>query len=65
MKPHAKIFKTALDRLDKNITPQEVIYIDDIKEYVDASMSFGMQGIVYYSYSHFVIALRKLGVYLP
>jgi len=56
MKPGRKIFLDALVKL--NLTPEECIYIDDIREYADAAHAIGIVGIHYVSHEQLLDALR-------
>lgn len=47
MKPSSIIYDKVCKSL--NVQPQEVIFIDDLKENVDAAIAFGMDGIVFVS----------------
>jgi glucose-1-phosphatase len=46
-------------------TPADVLYIDDMEEYVETAKSLGMRGIVFRSYPRFVFWLRRAGLYVP
>ncbi|MEW6600373.1 MAG: HAD family phosphatase [Nitrospirota bacterium] len=59
MKPDRKIYLDALGKL--NISPQESVYIDDIKEYADAAGVLGINGIHYTSHEALAEALNGLG----
>jgi len=59
MKPDKKIYLDALDKL--NAMPEECVYIDDIKEYIDAACDLGIRGIHYTSHEELIGGLRKLG----
>jgi len=50
---------------EHQIFPPDVLYVDDIEEYVRAARIRGVTGFVYRSYSHFVFWLRKHGLYVP
>lgn len=58
-KPVPKIFRIALGKT--NTIPAESIYIDDIKENVDAARSLGINGIHYTNIKEFY---KKLGQYI-
>lgn len=60
MKPDIRIFKKILDKLD--LSADECVYIDDIKEYADAAKRIGMHGIHYTSYEKLVALLNELGI---
>jgi putative hydrolase of the HAD superfamily len=57
MKPGEKIYFDALNKL--NLEPEECIYIDDIKEYVEAAVNIGMTGIHYISHEKLTESLRR------
>jgi glucose-1-phosphatase len=44
---------------------QEILYVDDIEEYVKMAKNLGIEGIVFRSYPHFAFWLRKKGLYVP
>ncbi len=44
-KPKKRIFDVVFEKMD--IESQEVFYIDDIREYVDAARGYGFQGMVF------------------
>ena len=46
-KPDTRIFDSVLKKID--VTPQDILYIDDIEENVEAFGKFGVKGIVFYS----------------
>jgi len=60
MKPGKKIFLDALRKL--KVRPEECIYIDDIKEFVDVASQLGMHGVQYTSHKKLIDSLRKLNV---
>ncbi|MBA4389792.1 MAG: hypothetical protein C0399_02510 [Syntrophus sp. (in: bacteria)] len=45
-KPKQKIYDVIFEK-NKDVTREEVLYIDDIPEYVEAAKSFGLQGLVF------------------
>ncbi len=45
-KPKQKIYDVIFEK-DKDVKRDEVLYIDDIPEYVEAAKGFGLQGLVY------------------
>ncbi len=59
-KPHPKIYKIALKRL--NIKPEEAIFIDDKHENVHGAEKLGINGIIFKSNKQTVKDLAKLGV---
>ena len=60
MKPAAGIYLDIIEKL--RLKPEECVYVDDVKEYVDGACRVGMKGIQYKSYGGLVKALRKLKV---
>jgi len=58
MKPDEKIYLDALLKL--GFRPDECVYIDDIKDYVDAASVLGIKGIHYTSHENLVETLRSL-----
>ena len=60
MKPAKKIFTDALAKL--KLTPEECVYIDDIKKYAEVANQIGIHGIHYTSYDALVASLEKLGI---
>ena len=59
-KPDKELY---LDNADKlSVSPQECIYIDDIKEYADAASNLGMTGIHYTGPDELLSRLRDLGI---
>jgi HAD superfamily hydrolase (TIGR01509 family) len=44
MKPHERIFKVAMKSV--GLRPDEMLYVDDIAQYVEKGISLGMQGLV-------------------
>ncbi len=75
LKPDREIFQIALDKAIASCsngsaepapaTPADVIYVDDMEEYVETARSLGMRGIVFRSYPRFVFCLRRAGLYVP
>jgi len=47
------------------VEPRNMLYVDDLKRHVDQMRKLGVSGVVYQSHSHFVLWLRKQGIYLP
>jgi HAD superfamily hydrolase (TIGR01509 family) len=45
MKPDTEIFEYAIDKT--GISPEKIIYVDDIQDFVDAANKSGMNGICY------------------
>lgn len=59
-KPEPEIFKIALERLDSK--PEDSVFIDDVKEYVEAAKDMGMQGIVFSNPDQLAEDLYGLGI---
>jgi putative hydrolase of the HAD superfamily len=59
-KPAAQIYIHMLQQL--RFDPRECIYIDDIKEFVEAAKQLGMAGIHYTSHDGLVSSLQNYGV---
>lgn len=59
-KPELKIYRTALERC--GLKPEEVVFIDDILEYVNAARSLGILGIYYQGFKRLEEKLKSLGV---
>ncbi len=59
-KPHAEIYKLALDVLQRD--PDEVVFIDDRTGNIEAAKSLGMHGIVHKTAVETAAALGQLGV---
>ena len=59
MKPDKEIYLDALNKL--GLTPEECIYIDDIKEYSDAACAIGIRGIHYIDHNSLLESLASLG----
>ena len=66
-KPNRGVYEEAVSWVGREhqILPSDVLYVDDIEEYVQAARTRGVTGFVYRSYSHFVFWLRKQGLYVP
>ncbi|MEQ9408069.1 MAG: HAD family phosphatase [Fuerstiella sp.] len=60
LKPHAAIYQDALSRA--NCEPQDCFYTDDIKDYVKAARTFGINAEVYTDTNQTRQTLRSLGV---
>ena len=60
MKPRKDIFYDSLEKL--NLKPEECVYIDDIKEYVDVANEIGIKGIHYTSPSQLKASLIELKI---
>lgn len=60
MKPEKRIFYDSLEKL--NLKPEECVYIDDIKEYVDVADEIGIKGIHYTSPSQLKASLIELKI---
>lgn len=61
MKPEKKIYLDALSKL--KLRPDECVYIDDIREYVDAASTIGINSIHYTSHENMVESLRRSNVF--
>ncbi len=62
VKPERKIFSAAESASGK--PPKEHLFIDDIKEYADAAISFGWEGIQFKGYENLVDQLKKRKILL-
>ena len=60
MKPGEKIFKDVLAKL--GLKPEECVYIDDIKKYVEAAKKLGINDICYIDEENLILELKKLKV---
>lgn len=56
-KPEKEIYLYALDFL--GCRPEEALYIDDIKDFIDSSKKLGMNGILFKSFPGFVSELKE------
>ncbi len=63
MKPARQYYIKALELFD--ISPRSSVFIDDIRENVEAARDVGMHGIVFDGYEQLVEALAKVGVMIP
>ena len=54
------VFLLAVDKL--GVTPQECVFIDDIRQFIEVAQSVGMKGILYENVEHLQSDLRKWGV---
>jgi HAD superfamily hydrolase (TIGR01509 family) len=59
-KPGKRIFDAIFEKTD--VRHDEVFYIDDIQEYVDAAKGFGMDGIVFRDAAQLRQALKEKGI---
>ncbi len=65
-KPSFELFEAATRRL--NVPKEEVIYVDDVKDYTDAALKFGLGGAVHVDHSskdyqhNCIVELAKLGI---
>jgi len=59
-KDNHEIFDIALKRLD--VKPEDSIYIDDFKKYVDIASENGINGIHFISYEQLVVDLGEFGI---
>jgi FMN phosphatase YigB (HAD superfamily) len=66
-KPNSGVYEEAVSWAARQhrIVPSDILYVDDIEEYVQAARAHGLTGFVYRSYSHFAFWLRKQGLYVP
>lgn len=60
MKPEAKIYHKLLEKYQ--LIPEETVFIDDLKENIDAAIKLGMKGIVFKSPDSLKEELITLGV---
>lgn len=68
IKPDPLIFNEAKKIINSKFDQNEsvkLLFVDDISEYIDEAAKNGIDGFVYYSYSHFIFWLRTKGIYLP
>ncbi len=56
-KPEKEIFIFALEKL--GFKPEEVLYIDDVKEYINSAKELGINGILFESADGLVTELKK------
>lgn len=59
-KPDSAIYAHALKRAEA--PPEECVYIDDIREYVDAARTQGIHGIRFQGAARLKSSLRDLGI---
>jgi putative hydrolase of the HAD superfamily len=59
MKPAKEIFINMLKKL--NLSASECVYIDDIKDYVDAAIARGLKGIRFTSSENLLESLKEIG----
>jgi FMN phosphatase YigB (HAD superfamily) len=65
-KPGDLIFNDAIEKMRRaGIEPRDMLYVDDVERHVEKMHRLGVDGFVYRSHSHFVLWLRKRGIYLP
>lgn len=57
-KPERIMYQTICDKL--GVSPEQVIYIDDMSAYTDAAIDFGMQAIVYENFTKLKTDLESL-----
>jgi len=60
LKPSPLIYQAVLQRA--GLPPQEVLYIDDVQEFVSAASWLGIQGIVFQSFAALEAELKRRGV---
>jgi|GEM_PF-1405629 len=68
LKPDPDLFHTAIQKVlsrDKGLSLEDILYVDDNKEFVDAAKALGMKGFVFGSYPYFVSWMRRMGLYIP
>ncbi|MDQ7784909.1 MAG: HAD family phosphatase, partial [Desulfomonilaceae bacterium] len=63
MKPSREYYRKALNLF--GIEPGSAVFIDDLKENVDAAIEFGMMGIVFQGRGQLVHGLKELNVRVP
>ena len=61
-KPDPKIFALALQKL--NLSPQQVIFIDDLPHQVEAARNLGINSILYTSYENLISEINNLNIIL-
>ena len=62
LKPEKEIFEEALKRL--KVSPQETVYIDNKKEYVEAAKKLGINALVFTNYEKLLRDLREMHIHL-
>jgi len=62
LKPAEKIYRDVLAKL--HLQASECLYVDDIKEYVDAAGGLGFHSVHYTSHQHLLDAFRRLHVHV-
>jgi putative hydrolase of the HAD superfamily len=60
VKPEKKIFLEAVKR--SGCRPDEIVYIDDVREFADVAASLGMKAVHYKNIKQLIGDLRKIGV---
>jgi HAD superfamily hydrolase (TIGR01509 family) len=64
-KPDMRIFQKAIQLPQCETAFENCIYVDDNIKNVEVAKELGMKGIVFYSYTQFVYAMREFGLYIP
>ena len=59
-KPDAAIYRYALEKT--GLKPEETIYVDDIREFVESAQALGIRGVVFESKSQLEREFKQLGV---
>ena len=59
-KPDPKIYRYVLKKCD--VKPNEALFIDDMKENIDAARKVGMNGIVFTDYANLLKSMKKFGI---
>ncbi|HEY3278056.1 MAG TPA: HAD family phosphatase [Syntrophorhabdaceae bacterium] len=59
-KPKKRIFDVIFEKMD--VAPQEVFYVDDIGQYVEAAKSYGFQGTVFRDAAGLWESIRRSGI---
>ena len=59
-KPEEKIYQIMLEKI--NLSPDECVFIDDKKKYVDTALKIGMHGLKFDSYEKLIVDLNKLNI---
>jgi putative hydrolase of the HAD superfamily len=60
MKPAKKIYQDAIKK--SKMSPEECVFIDDVRDYADAASEMGIHGIQYTLHDALLESLRELGV---
>jgi glucose-1-phosphatase len=62
MKPAGRIYQDALAKV--NVDPGQCVFIDDLKENIEAAQKLGMHGVHYTSHPELLASLRALDIHL-